>query len=177
MNDLERLVATLESLQSDHAGTVRIGAPPLPGQLASLPDALHRETDAIIIGAGHNGIVCATYLARAGQRVLVLDATDTPGGLAAGREFQEELGGGDEIKMLGPLSSVYVSASNFLIAPWLGVADAQRTGVPSFQVDPFWPRMPVETGVGSVKAILIDPESGALFGGVSPTGDSYVIGW
>ena len=32
-------------------------------------------------------------------------------------------------------------------------------------------------GVGSVKAILIDPESGALFGGVSPTGDSYVIGW
>lgn len=31
-------------------------------------------------------------------------------------------------------------------------------------------------GVGSVKAILIDPESGALMGGVSPTGDSYVIG-
>ncbi len=32
-------------------------------------------------------------------------------------------------------------------------------------------------GVGSVKAILIDPRSGALMGGVSPTGDSYVIGW
>jgi len=32
-------------------------------------------------------------------------------------------------------------------------------------------------GVGSVKAILIDPVSGALMGGVSPTGDSYVIGW
>ena len=31
-------------------------------------------------------------------------------------------------------------------------------------------------GVGSVKAILIDAESGALMGGVSPTGDSYVIG-
>ena len=32
-------------------------------------------------------------------------------------------------------------------------------------------------GVGSVKAILIDPNSGALMGGVSPSGDSYVIGW
>ena len=31
-------------------------------------------------------------------------------------------------------------------------------------------------GVGSVKAILIDAESGALMGGVSPTADSYVIG-
>src|SRR5579871_1116429 len=32
-------------------------------------------------------------------------------------------------------------------------------------------------GVGSVKAILIDPRTGALMGGVSPTGDSYVIAW
>jgi gamma-glutamyltranspeptidase / glutathione hydrolase len=32
-------------------------------------------------------------------------------------------------------------------------------------------------GVGSVKAIMIHPKSGALMGGVSPTGDSYVMGW
>jgi gamma-glutamyltranspeptidase/glutathione hydrolase len=32
-------------------------------------------------------------------------------------------------------------------------------------------------GVGSVKAILIHPRTGMLMGGVSPTGDSYVIGW
>jgi len=32
-------------------------------------------------------------------------------------------------------------------------------------------------GVGSVKAIMIHPKSGALMGGVSPTGDSYVYGW
>jgi len=32
-------------------------------------------------------------------------------------------------------------------------------------------------GVGSVKAILIHPQTGALMGGVSPTGDSYVMGW
>ena len=43
--------------------------------------------DSIIIGAGHNGLVCAAYLARGGQRVLILEAADAPGGLAADREF------------------------------------------------------------------------------------------
>jgi gamma-glutamyltranspeptidase/glutathione hydrolase len=32
-------------------------------------------------------------------------------------------------------------------------------------------------GVGSVKGILIHPASGVLMGGVSPTGDSYVMAW
>jgi gamma-glutamyltranspeptidase/glutathione hydrolase len=32
-------------------------------------------------------------------------------------------------------------------------------------------------GVGSVKAILIHSQSGVLMGGVSPTGDSYVMAW
>jgi phytoene dehydrogenase-like protein len=43
--------------------------------------------DSIIIGAGHNGLVCGAYLARAGQRVLVLEAAGSPGGLARNREF------------------------------------------------------------------------------------------
>ena len=43
--------------------------------------------DSIIIGAGHNGLVCAAYLAKAGQKVLVLESADRPGGLAASREF------------------------------------------------------------------------------------------
>ncbi len=43
--------------------------------------------DSIIIGAGHNGLVCAAYLAQSGQSVLVLEASDTPGGLGASREF------------------------------------------------------------------------------------------
>ena len=43
--------------------------------------------DVAIVGAGHNGLVCASYLARAGRRVLVLEAGQAPGGLAAGREF------------------------------------------------------------------------------------------
>jgi phytoene dehydrogenase-like protein len=36
--------------------------------------------DAIIVGAGHNGLTCATYLARAGQRVLVVESRQRIGG-------------------------------------------------------------------------------------------------
>ena len=43
--------------------------------------------DSVIIGAGHNGLVCAAYLAKSGKRVLVLEASGGPGGLAASREF------------------------------------------------------------------------------------------
>jgi phytoene dehydrogenase-like protein len=36
--------------------------------------------DTIVVGAGHNGLACATYLARAGQRVLVLESRKRVGG-------------------------------------------------------------------------------------------------
>jgi phytoene dehydrogenase-like protein len=45
------------------------------------------QYESVIIGAGHNGLVCAAYLAKAGQKVLVLESAQTPGGLAASREF------------------------------------------------------------------------------------------
>ena len=45
------------------------------------------DFDAIIIGAGHNGLVCAGYLAKAGKKVLVLESRAVPGGCAATHEF------------------------------------------------------------------------------------------
>lgn len=42
--------------------------------------------DAIVIGGGHNGLVCAAYLARAGRRVLVLESRERVGGAAVSEE-------------------------------------------------------------------------------------------
>jgi phytoene dehydrogenase-like protein len=39
--------------------------------------------DVIIVGAGHNGLTAGSYLARAGKRVLVLEATDKVGGMTS----------------------------------------------------------------------------------------------
>ncbi len=45
------------------------------------------ETDVVIIGGGHNGLVCAFYLARAGLRVTVLERQKVVGGAAVTEEF------------------------------------------------------------------------------------------
>src|SRR5215218_2094353 len=45
------------------------------------------QYDVAIVGAGHNGLVAANYLARAGKRVIVLEARDVPGGACTTEEL------------------------------------------------------------------------------------------
>jgi phytoene dehydrogenase-like protein len=45
------------------------------------------QYDVIVVGAGHNGLVTAAYLAKAGRKVLVLERADVPGGQLATRQL------------------------------------------------------------------------------------------
>jgi phytoene dehydrogenase-like protein len=50
------------------------------GLAAPVRELARRPWDVIIVGAGHNGLACAAYLAKAGQRVLVLESRERVGG-------------------------------------------------------------------------------------------------
>lgn len=47
---------------------------------------MSQKYDAIIIGGGHNGLICAAYLAKAGRKVLVLEKRHVLGGAAVSEE-------------------------------------------------------------------------------------------
>lgn len=48
---------------------------------------MSKNYDAIVIGAGHNGLTCAAYLAKSGKKVLVLERRHVIGGAAATEEI------------------------------------------------------------------------------------------
>ncbi len=52
----------------------------LLGMPASTSELAAKNWDAVIIGAGHNGLTCAAYLARAGKQVLVIESRERIGG-------------------------------------------------------------------------------------------------
>ncbi len=49
--------------------------------------ALNKSFDAIIVGGGHNGLVCAFYLAKAGMKTCILERSNKVGGAAITEEF------------------------------------------------------------------------------------------
>ena len=48
---------------------------------------MNKKYDSIIIGGGHNGLICAAYLAKAGRQVLVLERRHVLGGAAVSEEM------------------------------------------------------------------------------------------
>src|SRR5437899_3037146 len=56
-------------------------------QLSSIKSSIKSKYDAIVIGGGHNGLVNAAYLAKAGKKVVVLERRHVLGGAAVTEEI------------------------------------------------------------------------------------------
>ncbi|MCH6159039.1 phytoene desaturase family protein [Streptomyces marispadix] len=70
--------ASRDSSRDPHAADAADAVP----AAASTASGGESAYDAVVVGGGHNGLVAAAYLARAGQRVLVLERLDRTGGAA-----------------------------------------------------------------------------------------------
>ena len=81
----------------------------------------------VVVGGGHNGLVAACYLAKAGKAVIVLEAADKAGG-----------GSRTDETIPGYLFNTHAAAHNIInmtSIPWeLGLAEA---GLESREMDPF----------------------------------------
>jgi phytoene dehydrogenase-like protein len=64
------------------------------------------QYDIIIIGAGHNGLTAAAYLARAGRRVLIVERRDVVGGCAVTEEVDPERAPGCRVSTASYIASM-----------------------------------------------------------------------
>src|SRR5918996_5179791 len=87
--------------------------------------------DVVVAGAGHNSLITAAYLARAGHEVLVLDARSIPGGGAASEEL---LAPGYLIDSCST-GHTLIQTNPLLVDDELGLLE--RYGLEYIQPDPF----------------------------------------
>jgi len=64
------------------------------------------QHDVIIVGAGHNGLTAAAYVAKAGKNVLVLERRDVVGGCAVIEEVDPELAPGCRVSTASYIASM-----------------------------------------------------------------------
>jgi beta-carotene ketolase (CrtO type) len=92
--------------------------------------------DVAIIGGGHNGLVCATFLGKAGKRVIVLEARDIVGGFCTTEETVPEAPG---FKM-NPTSMDHVVTN--IPRSVVDDLDLARFGLRWITPDPFYSYLP-----------------------------------
>jgi phytoene dehydrogenase-like protein len=121
----------------------RVGLPRPVAELAA------RDWDAVIVGGGHNGLTAAAYLARAGQRVLVLERREQLGGACTLEQPFE-----DQRYLVSPCAYV-VGLLDDLVVSELGLADY------GYRVFPADPNLWCPFADGSSFAEFLDDEATA----------------
>lgn len=92
--------------------------------------ALERAYDAVVVGAGHNGLVCGAYLARAGLRILILERRDHVGGLLVNRELAPGLNAPSLVHTVGRLAGSVVKELHLRLHGLELIAPAVRAFAP-----------------------------------------------